>query len=184
MNGLSRNKLLFYSTTLIGVGLIIFFYLFVTKPITLEFKQLKREVEDKSLKLDKMEQVITDSKDKLAKIKQVEERLYLLDDTIPQKMNFKGFLIEIEELIRKYGIRLKKFSPGKIIKKEGYNQLPIRLSVIGDYQVISNFINDLNKLGRLVNIVTLAIKDTGDEDLKVDILLRIYSLQEVKKNED
>ena len=106
----------------------------------------------------------------------------LLEAT-PYQLNTNQFLYKIKKLLKKTKVKLNKYLPQKVIKKDSYIKLPIFLELSGDYEALNSFLKELKEIDRLVTIEKIKLIQS-DQSLNSNLLIAIYSLvQEEDKNE-
>ena len=84
---------------------------------------------------------------------------------LPNKTEVAGLLIDISQTGLSAGLEFKLFQPGGEAPKEFYAELPINISVVGDYHQFGEFVSGIAALPRIVTTHNIEIvPDTKDKD--------------------
>ena len=107
---------------------------------------------------------------------------------LPSRTEVPGLLEDITQNGRNSGLEFKLFDPSKEIEHEFYAELPIKISTVGDYHQLAEFVSQIAGLSRIVTMHNIKIsplsklekerlkklnKSTG-ELLKMDITAKTY----------
>ncbi len=99
---------------------------------------------------------------------------------LPNKTEVAGLLIDISQTGLGAGLEFKLFQPGNEAPREFYAELPIKLSVVGDYHQFGEFVSGIASLPRIVtthDIVITAIKgeqSSGVPKLQMNAIAKTY----------
>lgn len=99
---------------------------------------------------------------------------------LPNKTEVAGLLIDISQTGLAAGLEFKLFEPKTESPKEFYAELPINISVVGDYHQFGEFVSGIAALPRIVtthniNILVIAKKkDAGALKLKMTAVAKTY----------
>lgn len=101
-----------------------------------------------------------------ALIEQMEEMEQTFGDMVrqlPNKTEVAGLLIDISQTGLSSGLNFKLFQPNNEAPKEFYAELPISISVVGNYHQFGAFVSGIATLPRIVTTHDISIKTTkGD----------------------
>ena len=101
-----------------------------------------------------------------ALIEQMEEMEQTFGDMVrqlPNKTEVAGLLIDISQTGLSSGLNFKLFQPNAEAPKEFYAELPISISVVGNYHQFGAFVSGIATLPRIVTTHDISIKTTkGD----------------------
>ncbi|MDB9752151.1 type 4a pilus biogenesis protein PilO [Gammaproteobacteria bacterium] len=82
---------------------------------------------------------------------------------LPNKTEVAGLLIDISQTGLSSGLNFKLFEPNAETPKEFYAELPISISVVGNYHQFGEFISGIASLPRIVTTHDVSIKTTKDD---------------------
>ena len=69
------------------------------------------------------------------------------------------FMKEITDMMHKYGITLKQLIPGRKFKKGVFTNVPYTIEIECDYEKLGNFIVELEKNNRIIEIDNIYLKN-------------------------
>ncbi|HUX73445.1 MAG TPA: type 4a pilus biogenesis protein PilO [Steroidobacteraceae bacterium] len=98
---------------------------------------------------------------------------------LPGKTEVPNLLVDISQTGLAAGLQEKLFEPGREDDKGFYAELPIRIRLVGSYHQFGNFVSGIAALPRIVTlhdiqIVPVAEKSTGYDDLTMDVTAKTY----------
>lgn len=96
---------------------------------------------------------------------------------LPNSTEVPDLLVDITQAGLGRGLNFNLFRPGKETKKGFYAELPISISVTGDFHQLAGFISDVASLSRIVTISNITIKSAGGKgktDLQMSATARTY----------
>jgi type IV pilus assembly protein PilO len=86
---------------------------------------------------------------------------------LPNKTEVAGLLIDISQTGLAAGLEFELFKPAKEKPSEFYAELPIQITVVGDYHRFGEFISGIAALPRIVTTHDINIQKKGDTDTLV-----------------
>lgn len=103
-------------------------------------------------------------------MKEMEQSFGDMVKQLPNQTEVAGLLIDISQTGLASGLEFKLFQPKGEAPKEFYAELPISISVVGDYHQFGEFVSGIASLPRIVtthdiNISPVSKKEGGDEPL-------------------
>src|SRR5215831_10366348 len=131
------------------------------------FRNLNREIADKKVELDGLNQEIAKGRAAERKLSQFREEVKRLElelskllQILPSKRNTEELIKRIETLTRQGDFTLKTFKPGDFVQKDFYAEWPIQVAVEGTYHNLALFFDRMSRFSRIINV----------EDLKINTL--------------
>jgi len=82
---------------------------------------------------------------------------------LPNKTEVAALLVDISQQGLAAGLEFELFKPGKEQPADFYVELPIQITVVGDYHEFGRFISGVSDLPRIVTNHNLKIKPQGDK---------------------
>lgn len=144
---------------------ICFFALFAIKPTVITISKLVKELQDGQQVNQVLERKITSLNQAQKNLVLMKNYLPLVDLTLPQKMDFNRFILELNYLILNHNLVLANFSCNNFnltIPKEEQSILTFKIAVAGKFTDINQFLKDLTNLDRLVKISTLSFTNKSE----------------------
>lgn len=80
---------------------------------------------------------------------------------LPNKTEVAGLLVDISQTGLAAGLEFQLFKPGQEVPSEFYAELPIQISVIGNYHQFGEFISGVAALPRIVTSHDISITSKG-----------------------
>jgi type IV pilus assembly protein PilO len=97
-------------------------------------------------------------------MKEMEQSFGDMVKQLPNKTEVAGLLIDISQTGLASGLEFKLFRPGGEAPKEFYAELPISLSVVGNYHQFGEFVSGIASLPRIVTTHDIKITAYGKKD--------------------
>jgi len=93
---------------------------------------------------------------------------------LPNKTEVAELLVDISQTGLAAGLEFKLFKPQNEVPKEFYAELPISISVKGDYHEFGTFISGVAALPRIVTVHNINMTPGENGELTMDILAKTY----------
>lgn len=101
---------------------------------------------------------------------------------LPGKTEVDALLVEISQKGLASGVEFKLFKPGKEKFVKFYAEMPIEISMTGDYHQFGSFVSGVASLPRIVTLHNIEIKSTKDSHiLTMNVLAKTYRFLEQKE---
>jgi type IV pilus assembly protein PilO len=97
-------------------------------------------------------------------MKEMEQSFGDMVKQLPNKTEVAGLLIDISQTGLASGLEFKLFQPRGEAPKEFYAELPINLSVVGNYHQFGEFVSGIAALPRIVTTHDINIKPLGGSE--------------------
>jgi len=142
-----------------------------------DIQHLRVEIENQKRK--EVEQISSlESKQKLAanlealkvQMQEMQQSFGDMLRQLPNKTEVAALLIDISQTGLAAGLEFELFKPAKEKPSEFYAELPIQISVVGDYHKFGEFISGIAALPRIVTTHDISIRKRGDIDSNVLVL--------------
>lgn len=105
-------------------------------------------------------------------VAKLEAQLKVLLDQLPNSAEIPSLLTNISDLARESRLEITKFSPRPEIKKDFYAEIPVTMSVVGEYKNYIVFADKVSHLPRIVNLSDIAFslpKRGGEGPMRVTV---------------
>lgn len=107
-----------------------------------------------------------------AEVRRLEEQLALLLEQLPNSAEIPNLLKNISDLGKESGLEFLKFAPLSEVRKDFYADIPVSISVNGDFHSFVLFADKVRHLPRIVNISDVTFgnpKPGGENQVLVNI---------------
>ena len=94
-------------------------------------------------------------------MKEMEQSFVDMLQQLPNRTEVADLLIDISQTGLSAGLEFKLFQPGGETPREFYAELPINISVVGDYHKFGRFISGIAALPRIVTTHDIQIQSMG-----------------------
>lgn len=89
-------------------------------------------------------------------VRRLEEQLAHLLEQLPNTAEIPSLLKSVSDLGRDSGLEFIRFAPAAEVRKEFYAEIPVSISVIGDYHSFALFADKVRHYPRIVNLSNIA----------------------------
>jgi Tfp pilus assembly protein PilO len=167
------------------VGAVIFFAVFAIRPTLVTMSDLVKEIEDKKELDQKLTQKIASLSTAQSTYLEVQDRLYLLEQSLPSTPDFIFAIKVIEKIASDRNILIDSLSVPEIPKevdpetpfsKLQKNAFPISISLSGDYNQIRQFVEDLLNYRRSFvtdTVIFSTSEERGQKKLRAAITISV-----------
>ena len=131
-----------------------------------DIKKLNTQLEKLEKKLKTAKRNAADLKKFQAKMKEAEVQFRMAMQKLPEKEEIPSLLTSISDSGQQAGLEFLLFEPKPEKKKEFYAEIPVAMSIKGDYHNLAIFFDQVARLSRIVNIQNIQMSDAKDKDSK------------------
>lgn len=107
-------------------------------------------------------------------MKEMEESFGTMLRQLPSKTEVDDLLIDISQTGLSSGIEFELFKPQSEKQIEFYAELPIQISMLGEYHQFGQFVSGVAALPRIVTLHDINLSSTDDGKLKMDVMAKTY----------
>lgn len=169
----------------LSVLAVVFFAIFAIRPTLVTMSDLVKEIEDKKDLDQKLTQKIASLSTAQTSYLDVQERLYLLVQTLPSTPDLIHSVKIIEKLAVDRGVLIDSLTVSEVPReissdiqftKLKKNSFPVSMSLSGEYENIRDFVQDLISYRRLFvtdTVIFSTSEERGQRKLRVNISLSI-----------
>jgi len=151
IENLSRVQRILISSVLFIVVVGTFFYFFYW-PKFEKIASLKTELTKLEKKLATAKRNAASLKKFQAQMQEAEAQFNMAMKKLPEKEEIPSLLTAISDSGQAVGLDFLLFEPKAETKKEFYAEIPVAMSVQGDYHNLASFFDRVARLNRIVNI--------------------------------
>ena len=154
IEGLSQVQRIIISVGSFVVIVGIFIY-FLYLPKFEKINSLKKQLTDLEQKLSTAKRNAADLKKFQAKMKEAEAQFKMAMKKLPETKEIPSLLTAISDSGQQVGLEFLLFEPKKEKKKEFYAEIPVAMSLRGNYHNLAIFFDQVARLNRIVNITNI-----------------------------
>ena len=175
------QRVLIYASAI--VLLVGSFTYFAYLPKHKEIGRLELEYKKLAEKLDKAKKTAKQLNYYRTKMKAAEAQFKIVMKALPEKEEIPALLSGISQAARDAGLDITKFQPNQEKAKEFYAEVPITISVSGNYHNVAMFFDKISNLPRIVTIEAIKmLPDKESDKLSTTITAVTYKfIEPVKK---
>lgn len=102
---------------------------------------------------------------------------------LPNKTEVAALLVDISQQGLGAGLEFELFKPGREQPADFYVELPIQITVVGNYHEFGKFISGVSDLPRIVTNHNIKIKPRGDGKLILETTAKTYRYMDEEEEE-
>jgi len=151
-------------------------YFFVFQPRNEQIAGARAEILKKQAKLRHLEAATKDIEDLGIEIERLEETIDLFEHKLPAAREVEVVLREVWQLATKNSLQPKGVRTDKPLSTAQYAELPLRMSISGDFDGFYKFLLELEKLPRITRMPNMVLKKAPDAqgEVNADVVLSIF----------
>lgn len=151
-------------------------YFFVFEPRNKQIAEAEREILDKQRKLRTLEQATMNIADLTAEIDRLEDAIDLFKQKLPEEREVEVILRQVWELAALQRLTPKTVRTDRPVTSTAYSELPIRMTITGDFDGFYSFMLALEKLNRITRVPSMKLKklNLDEAQMQADIVLSIF----------
>ncbi len=153
---------------LVGVG---YYYLYY-KEASQKIATLQTKLAELESKIKEQEVIAKNLPSFQAEVRRLEDQLGLLLDQLPNSAEIPSLLKNVSDLGRESGLDFLKFAPRGEVRKGFYAEIPVTISVTGEYHGFALFADKVSHLPRIVNLSDIVFsnpKAMGEDRRQVNV---------------
>ena len=110
------------------------------------------------------------------KISELKEAIKYLEGKLPAEKEIDVILTQVENMVKANALEKKTVKPLKIDRTANYNELPIEMSLSGDFNGFYAFLQQLEKMPRITRVTNMSLTKITDRDgaMQARITLSIF----------
>jgi type IV pilus assembly protein PilO len=161
---------------LLMVGLLVCTYQFVFEKANAKRNALRKDMEDKRAKLADLQQATTGINDMSRKIEELQQAILFFESKLPQEKEMDKILKEIWQMAEANSLQTRTVRTLKTEKAAGYSELPIQMSLSGNFTGFYSFLLQLERLPRITRVTQMSLQriDDHDGDMQAQMTMSIF----------
>lgn len=161
-----------FLTVLVCLLVCVGYYYLYYKAASQQIAVLESRLAELESKIKEQEVIAKNLPSFQAEVRRLEEQLGLLLDQLPNSAEIPSLLKNVSDLGRESGLEFLKFAPRGEVGKGFYAEIPVAITVNGEYHGFALFADKVSHLPRIVNlsdIVFSSPKPLGDDRMQVNV---------------
>lgn len=122
---------------------------------------LKAEYEKKSTELARARASVADLPRFEAEYDQLHERWTMAAELLPANKELPTLLRKVTLAAEETGCRFVSFRPGAARTEQYYSEMPMQISITGDYHAVGSFLAELANMRRIITVSGVHLKPTA-----------------------
>ena len=169
MNSNSR-KLVFF---IVLVALAWFAYIYMIKPANAAITQQRSQINTKIAKLAELEKLSFAADDAGRQLAKLSDAVQFFRDKLPPESEIHKVLESITLIAQKQGLNCDDITALKSKVCNGYIEQPLKMELNGSFQAFYQFLIEIEKLQRIINIGELELKKDINDASKINSSMTI-----------
>jgi type IV pilus assembly protein PilO len=166
LSGLSAvQKVLLFAMTLLVMGAAFYLLEFRNQLDTLT--QLRSQITQQQKKLASLKEAAVKVRILEKELVQSEEELAKLLMLLPDEKEIPGLLENVSRLGSKVGLENILFQPQPEVVNEFYATIPVRLDLVGTFNDLGVFLDNISKLDRILKVQSLTLTRQKDKQARL-----------------
>ena len=157
------QRIIIYSITMILVLAVATWFFFLPKFD--EIKKLEKNLAKVKSELSIAKKNASELNDWRNKMKEREAKYQTVMRALPEKEEIPSLLSGISQAGKDAGLEILLFTPKSDVEKEFYAEIPVDISVSGNYHNVAVFFDKVANLPRIVNIRNIKMAPQGESGL-------------------
>jgi len=151
-------------------------YFFVFQPRATQIAEARTEIASKQAKLKELEAATKSIEDLGDEIDELRQAIELFEQKLPAQRDVEVVLRDVWRLAAENNLTPKSVRTDKIVASAQYAELPIKMTIIGDFSGFYTFLQELEKLPRITRTPNMKLKKLKDQDgeMQADMVLSIF----------
>lgn len=152
-------------------------YFLIFKTENEKIQEAKAEILVKQEDLRRLESVTGKIDDLGKEIDDLIEAIALFEEKLPDQRQVEVVLKQVWELAAKHGLTPKKISSEKPIPTAQYSELPLKMTIIGDFDGFYSFLLDLENLRRITRMPEMVLekaKKGHEGQMEATVILSVF----------
>ncbi len=162
LSNIPLKKKLFL-VVLVCLMLVVGYYYLFYRAMAAQSKLLEKRLADLEHEIKQQEIIAKNLPAFKQEVRHLEEQLALLLEQLPNSAEIPSLLRNITDLGKESGLEFLKFTPGKESMKAFYAEIPVSITVSGNYNNYVLFADRVGHLPRIVNLSDISFSSPKTE---------------------
>lgn len=151
-------------------------YFFVFQPRTVQIAEAREEIVSKQSKLKELEAATKSIEDLGSEIDRLRQAITLVEQKLPAQRDVEIVLRDVWRLAAENKLTPKSVRTDKIVETSHYAELPIKMTIVGDFAGFYTFLQELEKLPRITRTPNMKLEKLDKQEgvMQADMVLSIF----------
>lgn len=161
---------------LVLMALPVAAYYFVFEPRNVQIAAARDEIKKKQAKLDELNAATRGINDLGEQIDRLQKTIDLFEEKLPAEREVEVILREVWQLATGNKLNPKSIRTDKAITTAHYSELPMKMTILGNFDGFYNFLLELEKLPRITRMPKMTLKKLPEDEGAVEatVILSIF----------
>ncbi len=153
---------------LISVFVVVGYYYLYYKEASRQVTTLETQLTSLRAKIKEQEVIAGNLQSFRAEVERLEGQLSILLEQLPNSAEIPSLLKNVSDLGKEAGLDFLKFSPSGEVRRDFYAEIPVSITVRGDYHSFVQFADKVSHYPRIVNLSNISFsnsKAAGDDQV-------------------
>lgn len=151
-------------------------YFWVFQPRNQQIAEAREEIKARQQKLRQLEAATRRISDLGVEIDKLTDAVKLFEGKLPPQREVEVILKQVWELAARHQLTPKSIRTDKPVAAAQYSELPIKMTIVGDFDGFYSFMLDLERLSRITRTPKMSLKKADGEEgqMQADLVLSIF----------
>jgi len=151
-------------------------YFFVFEPRATQIAEARSEITAKQAKLRELEAETKSIESLGMELDKLRQAIDLFEQKLPAQRDVEVVLRDVWRLADENDLTPKSVRTDKIVTTSHYAELPIKMTIIGEFSGFYRFLQELEKLPRITRMPKMKLEkmDKGEGPMQADIVLSVF----------
>jgi type IV pilus assembly protein PilO len=132
-------------------------YFLLVQPVEDEIKGIEEQQRTSDRTLAEKQAIADNLNEKRKEMDALEQKLQEALTQLPERKELEELLAQLNDVGKKSGLDISKVTPSLEVPKSFFAEIPIQVSVSGNYHEIAIFLQEIANLRRIVNVSNLRL---------------------------
>lgn len=154
------------------------FYYFQYTPQKKRIQQLHSSIQSQEARIATLKKYAAESEKLKHEVRMAEEEFAAMLKLLPDQREIPALLETVSQIGAQEGLENLLFQPLPEVPHEFHATIPVRLDLVGRYHQLGMFLDRISRLGRIIQVDSVALKRRSDSSVQVSCNLSTYRFLE------
>lgn len=160
------------------VALAAVFYYFKYTPQKKQIEQLRSSIKSQETRIATLKKYAAESEKLAQEVEKAQAELMAMLKMLPDQREIPALLETVSQIGAEEGLENLLFQPSAETLHEFHATIPVRLDLVGRYHQVGMFLDRISRLGRIIQVDSVALKRRSDSSVQVSCNLSTYRFLE------